>query len=137
MAEAGHKGAILLGIVPIGGMFDWRYSGEERDGEDVVEFGNEVVLNEPTVIRGGVVTAQGNAKLGDAGVAAAKVAFDAGTKYVADAIFFQINATSHMTPDATSNVYISKFSATEHEASGICKVSMEFKVSGQLDTVTA
>lgn len=141
MAEQGHKGSIKIyvsaALAAIGGMFNWKYSGEIRESEEIVEYGSDVALHEPTILKGGVISAQGNCKKGDVGYEQAKSDFDAGTKLDGTKVQFFVNDVDYYAPDATSTVYISKFNGVDHEASGTCRVEMEFQVSGQLEKTEA
>jgi len=136
MAEPGYLGKVMIGDVEVGGMFNWNYGGETRASEDIIAFGQEVIHDEPTLIKGGELQLSGNVKIGDDGIALLIAAFSLGTKYLADEIQFFINEDEYFTPDATSSIFVSKIKAINHDASGIAKIEATFKVDGQLEELT-
>lgn len=139
--ESGRLGKIDIGGVQLLGMATWNHSGGSRRIIEAPEtFDAEYVEKLPGIIEGGEIEVTGVLKIGDPGLDLLIAKFIAGTTYIHDGIKFHVNSTDFYTPEEAltppSNCWMSKKpDAVNHEASGICAVSMTFVVSGQLELV--
>jgi len=139
--KAGYKGAVYFGAVKIASA-TWTHAGGERQMQAVDEFSDEIILDIPLQIVGGVVTITGHYKMdSDDGQKLAKTRFLTGEKVTDLKLYTDYTSTPkvYLTPGTDfkgtgvdSYCTITNCLNVGDDKSGIGTITITMKVSGVL-----
>ncbi len=139
--KAGYKGKIKIGDIVIAGMGTWSSAGSERTMLPVDEFGDEIIVDIPAQITGGIITITGNfLRDTDTGQQLLKTRYDAGTQITDLKLYISETDGIYMEPDDTTTpssfVTVTNHDAIDHDKSGIGTFTCTMKLSGKLKLVS-
>lgn len=139
--KAGYKGDVCIGGQKIAAA-NWTYAGGERQMQAVDELGDEVIIDLPLQIRGGVVTITGNYKLdSDVGQQLVATKFASGDQIANLMLYTDKSNQVYLMPDPDSTpasyATVTNCRNVGDDKSGIGTISMTLLISGVLKQMGA
>ena len=135
--KAGYKGDVYFGTTKVAAA-TWTHAGGERQMQAVDELGDELILDVPLQIRGGVITITGHYKLdSDTGQQLAATRFASGAQITDLKLYTDnVGATkTYLTPASGSYATVTNCRNVGDDKSGIGTLSISLLMSGVLEQV--